>query len=175
MCECVCVISLLYNTHITAIYVYVGNVGVLLLPAFGHRPSLVGNQGITKHRNHFVTHAAADGSTGQDGGRAGKKNLRGGIELREAEEHFVEEEENLEEGETLLRAIKAFDERGVMLCAGALVRTTHNENYQTSRAGMCVFILSILRSRYMLSSVLIYALYCVAFVRILKTARPLAL
>ena len=151
VCVCVSVyVCVCVRSHITAVYVYVGNVGVLLLPAFGHRPSLVGNQGITKPRNHFVPHAAA----GQDGGRGGKKNLRGGIELREAEEHFVEEEENLEEGETLLRAIKAFDERGVMLCAGALVRTTHNENYQTSRAGMCVLILSIfsiLRSRYIFS------------------------
>ena len=69
----------------------------------------------------------ADGAGGDD--RAAF--LPRGIELREAEAHFVDEEENLEEGEKLLRAIKAFDERGVMLCAGALVRSTHDENYET--------------------------------------------
>ena len=75
--------------------------------------------------------AAADGQGGggeeEDAGRCVYR--RGGVELREAEEHFVDEEENLEAGEKLLRAIKAFDERGVMLCAGALVRTSLGENY----------------------------------------------
>ncbi len=62
----------------------------------------------------------------------GRAGFSRGIELREAEAHFVDEEENLEEGEKLLRAIKAFDDRGVMLCAGALVRSTHDENYEIS-------------------------------------------
>ena len=64
-------------------------------------------------------------SAGQGGGEGTGKSLvlQGGVEIREAEEHFVDEEENLEEGETLIRAIKAFDDRGVLLCAGALVRS----------------------------------------------------
>ena len=75
--------------------------------------------------------AAADGQGGGGGEEEAGRCLyrRDGVELREAEEHFVDEEENLEAGEKLLRAIKAFDERGVMLCAGALVRTSIGENY----------------------------------------------
>ena len=100
-----------------------------LLPAVGHHPLPLARP--TPPR---VALAAAQNGGGQGG--AGEENAgqyvykHGGVELREAEEHFVDEEENLEEGEKLLRAIKAFDDRGVMLCAGALVRTSLGENYQ---------------------------------------------
>ena len=75
-------------------------------------------------------------SAAQGGGEGTGKSLvlQGGVEIREAEEHFVDEEENLEEGETLIRAIKAFDDRGVLLCAGALVRSTLRENYPDREA-----------------------------------------
>jgi hypothetical protein len=46
-----------------------------------------------------------------------------GIHVEEAEEWFVDEEENLEEGEELVKAVKSFD-RGILLCAGALTRRT---------------------------------------------------
>lgn len=49
-----------------------------------------------------------------------------GIHIEEAEEWFVDAEENLEEGEKLLKAVKSFD-RGILLCAGALTCRTSED------------------------------------------------
>ena len=43
------------------------------------------------------------------------------ISVREAEPDFVEDDENLEPGETLVKALKAFDDANSLLCAAALV------------------------------------------------------
>mmetsp|Transcript_11414 Transcript_11414/g.22117 ORF Transcript_11414/g.22117 Transcript_11414/m.22117 type:complete len:666 (+) Transcript_11414:157-2154(+) len=53
--------------------------------------------------------------------------------VREAEVGFVDGS-NLEEGESLLRALKAFDSHGRCLCAGALVRTPHHDPDWTTGA-----------------------------------------
>ena len=44
------------------------------------------------------------------------------ILIRQAESEFVEPGENLELGEVLVEALKAFDDEGSLLCAGALVQ-----------------------------------------------------
>lgn len=44
------------------------------------------------------------------------------VTVREAEHGFVDDDENLEPGEVLTKALKAFDADGTFLCAGALVR-----------------------------------------------------
>ena len=86
-----------------------------------------------RFRSATLPRAMAEDGAGHGGEEELARFILGGIELREAEAHFVDEEENLEEGEKLVRAIKAFDSRNnVLLCAGALVRSTHNENYGTS-------------------------------------------
>ena len=86
-----------------------------------------------RFRSATLRYAMAEDGAGQGSEEELSRFILGGIELREAEAHFVDEEENLEEGEKLVRAIKAFDSRNnVLLCAGALVRSTHNENYGTS-------------------------------------------
>ena len=48
------------------------------------------------------------------------------VDVREAEANFVDHE-NLEPGETLVRALKAFDDDGNFLCAGALL-ARHSES-----------------------------------------------
>lgn len=65
--------------------------------------------------------------------RAPPPQLR--VSVREAEETFVEDGENLEDGETLVKALKAFDEAdGAFLGAGALIR----RRSETRRSGSFV-------------------------------------
>lgn len=49
------------------------------------------------------------------------------VTVRDAEPGFVDADENLEPGESLVRAVKAFDADGTLLAAGALVRTRTTE------------------------------------------------
>ena len=70
--------------------------------------------------------------------------LQGGVEIREAEEHFVDEEENLEEGETLIRANQGYSRMARvsrvsahLVGSSASVQSSRESMPQTPAAAQC--------------------------------------